>query len=107
MAETEARRINRVSTHPGTLMKEVLHEHLRLSTTEAAKLMGVTRQKLGRVLSKKIGLSPELALRFSAFVGSSAEMLLSMQMAHDLSRIRAKIAKKLFDIAQIRDGREK
>ncbi len=83
-------------------MKGVLHEHLKLSTTEAAKRMGVTRQKLQRVLLKKVGLASEVALRFSAFASSSAEMLLSMQIAQDLSQIRTKIARELLDIAQIR-----
>lgn len=107
MVETKARRINRVSTHPGALIKEVLHEHLKLSTAEAARRMGVTRYELHRVLSQRASLSPEMALRFGAFAGGAAEMLLSMQMAHDLSRIRTKIAKKLLEIEQIRGQRDK
>lgn len=107
MNELRTKKVSRVPTHPGALMKEVLQEHLKLSTAEAAKRMGVTRYKLHHVLSQRASLSPEMALRFGAFAGGAAEMLLSMQTAHDLSRIRTKIAKKLLEIEQIRGQRDK
>ena len=99
MADRDARTPAREPTHPGALMKEIVHEHLKLSTADAAARLGVTRQALHRVLSCAGALSPEMALRFGAFAGGSAEMFLRMQQAHDLWRVKRRIAKDLARIA--------
>jgi addiction module HigA family antidote len=99
MTKFQAHEIVREPTHPGELMKEIVHEHLKLSTADAAARLGVTRQALHRVLSSAGALSPEMALRFSAFAGGSAEMFLRMQEAHYLWRVKRRIAKDLARIA--------
>lgn len=91
--------LRRPPTHPGELMAEVLHEHLALSTAEAAKRMGVTRQALHRVLSGAGALSPEMALRFGALTGSAAGLFLRMQEAHDLWIVERRIGRALRAIA--------
>lgn len=92
----------RPPTHPGELMAEVLHEHLTLSTAEAAKRMGVTRQALHRVLSGAGALSADMALRFGAFTGSSAGLFLRMQEARDLWLAEKRLGRRLKAIAALR-----
>ena len=51
-------------------------EPLKLSVTEAAKVLGVTRQALSNLVNGKSGISPEMAVRLSkAFGGSPAVWL--------------------------------
>lgn len=92
----------RPPSHPGELMAEVLHEHLALSTAEAAKRMGITRQALHRVLSGAGALSPDMALRFGALTGAAPGLFLRMQEARDLWLAEKRLAKRLKAIAALR-----
>ena len=73
--------------HPGRLVKDEI-EALGLSVAKAAEGLGVTRQQLYRVLNGACAISPEMAVRLEAGIGSSATAWLQMQMAHDLAAIR-------------------
>jgi len=50
--------------HPGLIVRHDCLEPLALSVTEAAKVLGVTRQALNNVVNGKSGISPELAIPF-------------------------------------------
>jgi addiction module HigA family antidote len=67
-------------------------EVLGLSTAQAAKALGVTRQQLHRVLTGKSGISPEMALRLEAVIVSTADHWMRMQNAYDFAQIRLKKA---------------
>jgi antitoxin HigA-1 len=67
--------------HPG----EVLRDYLGgTSVTEAALKMGVNRVTLSRLLGGSSGVSPDMAYRLSAALGTSAELWAGMQMQYDL-----------------------
>ena len=74
--------------HPGLSVRLDCLEPLGLSVTEAAKVLGVTRQALNNVVNARSGISPEMAIRLSKAFGSSAETWLGMQLAHDLAQAR-------------------
>lgn len=74
--------------HPGLSVRLDCLEPLGLSVTEAAKVLGVTRQALNNVVNGKSGISPEMAIRLSKAFGSSAETWLGMQLAYDLGQAR-------------------
>jgi addiction module HigA family antidote len=73
--------------HPGHLVKDEI-EALGLSVAKAAKGLGVTRQQLYRVMSGECAISPEMAVRLEAGLGSSASAWLQMQMNYDLAELR-------------------
>lgn len=77
--------------HPGRLVKDEI-EALGLSVAKAAKGLGVTRQQLYRVMSGECAISPEMAMRLEAGLGSSATAWLQMQMNHDLAALRKRAA---------------
>ena len=77
--------------HPGEGLKDDL-EALGLTTAEAAKALGVTRQQIHRILTGVSGISPEMALRLEAVIGSTASHWLRLQSAYDLSVVRKKRA---------------
>lgn len=68
--------------HPGEVLQEYLPEGM--SVTEAARRLGVSRQTFSALLNGRVGVSAEMAIRLAAAFGTSAEMWLSMQVAHDL-----------------------
>jgi len=74
--------------HPGGIVRRQCLEPLRLSVTEAAKGLRVTRQALSDLLNGKAGISVEMAIRLSKAFGSSAETWLGLQSAYDLAQAR-------------------
>lgn len=76
--------------HPGEVIREACLDPLRLSITDAAKGLGVTRKALSELLNGHSGVSPEMAIRLEKAGWSTAEMWLRLQMQHDLWLARQK-----------------
>lgn len=74
--------------HPGRSIKDACLEPLGLTITESARLLGVTRNTLTRVINGHAGISPEMAIRLEKMGWSTADSWLAMQTAFDLSRAR-------------------
>ena len=74
--------------HPGLSVRHDCIEPLDLTITEAANILGVTRQALNNLVNGKSGISPEMAIRLSKAFGSSPETWLGMQLDFDLARAR-------------------
>jgi antitoxin HigA-1 len=75
--------------HPGELIGDTL-EGFGVKITEAAKVLGITRQQLHNLIAGRSGVTPEMALRLEKALGSTADAWLRMQMNYDLARIRAR-----------------
>jgi len=74
--------------HPGRSIKQNCLEPLDLSVTEAAKVLGVARHTLSRVLNGHAAISPEMAIRLEKAGWSNAEFWLRLQAAYDLAQAR-------------------
>ncbi|MCC7488531.1 MAG: HigA family addiction module antidote protein [Gammaproteobacteria bacterium] len=74
--------------HPGLSIRYDCLEPLALSVTEAAKVLGVTRQALNNVVNGKAGISSDMAIRLDKAFGGSAEAWLALQTAYDLAQAR-------------------
>lgn len=86
--------------HPGRLVRDECLEPLNLTVTEAARILGVTRQALNNLVNEKAGVSPEMAIRLAKAFGSTADTWLRMQVAYDLAQINpSKIAVKRYRLA--------
>jgi len=59
---------------------------LGLSITEAAKILGVSRQALNNLIHGQAGVSPEMAIRLDKAFGGGAETWLRLQAAYDLAQ---------------------
>lgn len=70
--------------HPGEILKDDVLEAEGISVTEAAKQLGVSRVTLSRLLNGKTGVSVDMALRLSQWLGTTPEVWLRMQEASDL-----------------------
>lgn len=78
--------------HPGLLLREDILPALGLSVTEAADQLGVARSTLSRVLNGHASISPEMALRLEAWLGSEnggrADAWIAQQTYYDLWQAR-------------------
>ena len=74
--------------HPGRSVRENCLEPLGLSVTEAARVLGVARHTLSRVLNGHSAISPEMALRLEKAGWSNAEFWLRRQTTYDLVQAR-------------------
>lgn len=71
-------------THPGEILRDDILPALGLTVAEAAKALRVSRQTLHRILSGKMAVSPEMAVRLGKFCGNGPGLWLRMQAAYDL-----------------------
>ena len=74
--------------HPGRIVKSACLEPLGLSITEGAKILGVTRQTLTKIVNGKSGISAEMAIRLAKAFGSTAETWVRIQASYELAQAR-------------------
>ncbi len=74
--------------HPGESVRYDCIESLGLTVTQAARVLGVTRQALNNLLNGRSGISAEMAVRLDKAFGGGAETWLRMQVAYDLAQVR-------------------
>lgn len=79
---------NRISTHPGKILKQEFLDELRLTQTEVARHMGIPIQRLNEIIRGKRGVTPETAWLLSETFSTSPEFWINLQTAHDLSRTK-------------------
>ena len=78
--------------HPGAIVRFDCLEPLGLSVTEAARVLGVSRQTLNNLVNGKAGVSAEMAVRLSKAFGSEPGFWLRLQMNCDLAEGRRREA---------------
>ena len=74
--------------HPGRSIKKNCLDPLGLNVTESAKVLGVARHTLSRVLNGHAAISPEMAIRLEKAGWSNAGFWLQRQTAYDLAQAR-------------------
>ena len=77
-----------ISPHPGRSILENCLKPLGLNVTDAAKVLGVARDTLSRVLNGHAAISPEMAIRLEKAGWSNAEFWLRRQATYDLVQAR-------------------
>ena len=75
-------------SHPGSILRGGYLKPLDLNVSEAARLLGVSRQLLHRLLSGRARISAEMAVRLSKAFGTTPELWLRLQMNYDLAQVR-------------------
>ncbi|MBX3177525.1 MAG: HigA family addiction module antidote protein [Candidatus Hydrogenedentes bacterium] len=81
-------KINMPLPHPGEVIKHDCLDELGLNVTDGAKVLGVTRNTLSRIINGRAGISAEMAIRLEKAGWSNADMWLRLQAAYDLAEAR-------------------
>jgi len=87
-------RVRQFVTHPGEQLREDVLEANELSVSDAAKLLGVTRTTLSKIVNKKSSITANMALRISKVFGGTPHFWLRLQMEHDLNKAEKEWSKK-------------
>jgi addiction module HigA family antidote len=70
--------------HPGEVLRDGVFTDSRITVTDFAARLGISRVMLSRVLNGKAGISADMAVRLATALGTSAESWLHMQANYDL-----------------------
>ena len=70
--------------HPGEVIKSLCLEPLGVTVTQAAEALGVSRKTLSAILNGRAGISPEMAVRLSIALSTTAESWMNQQTQYDL-----------------------
>lgn len=76
--------------HPGRIIKDDCLPELNLNVGQAAKMLGISRQTLDKIINGRGSITPDMAIRVEKIFGSSAEVWLNMQLAYDLAQARVR-----------------
>ena len=79
---------NRRPTHPGAVLREDVLPALKMTQTEFATLLGVSRLSVSELLHEKRALSPEMSVRIAKLLNTTPESWLRMQEALDLWEVQ-------------------
>ena len=77
--------------HPGIILLEDWIKPLNFTISQFALRIGTSRKNLSEIVNAKCGISPEMALKLSKALGTSAELWLNMQQAYDLWQARQRV----------------
>lgn len=81
--------------HPGDILREDVLPTIRVSKTDIARRLGLSRQSFYDLINAKVPVSVGTALRLERLFGGSAEMWLNLQRDYDLAKIKAAIGPEL------------
>ena len=91
--------------HPGLVVKRCFIENTDMSVTDAAKLLGVGRVTLSKLVNCRVSISPLMAVRLFIALNTSSEMWANMQSMYDL--YLAEKRRKKLKVTSLRQWKEK
>jgi antitoxin HigA-1 len=71
-------------SHPGELLREVVLPSLNRPKAEVARLLGISRESLYRIIDERQPVTPAMAIKLGKLFGNGPNLWLQMQMNHDL-----------------------
>ena len=72
--------------HPGEIFLEEVLKPLEVSITEAAAVLGVSRQALSALVNMRADLSAEMAFRIEKAFGPKTQFMMRLQNAYSMAR---------------------
>ena len=70
--------------HPGEIFREEIIYANELTITEAAKMLGISRQSLDKIIHEKSDITPEMSFRIAKVFGGTADVWANMQTKFNL-----------------------
>ena len=74
----------RKPTHPGEILREDVLPSLRMTQTEFARRLGVSRLSVSEILLEKRSVSVDMAIRLGRLLGNGAGLWLRLQQTLDV-----------------------
>ncbi|NHR07371.1 HigA family addiction module antidote protein [Chromobacterium haemolyticum] len=74
--------------HPGELLADWIEGLDGMNVTQFAKAIHISRAQLSRIIHGHAAVTPEIAIRLEAALGTSSTMWLGLQSAYDVWQAR-------------------
>ncbi len=87
--------------HPGEVLREEFLVPLKLKPYGAAKMLGIPRTRIERIVAEEIGITADTALRLAKLFGTSAEFWLNLQSRYDMLTAQKEISRELRKIKPV------
>ena len=90
---------HRRPTHPGEVFLEEFLVPLGITQRDAAERLHMSYPRMNEIVNAKRSVTPDTALRFARFTGTTPDFWLNLQLAVDLwDAMRSEAAAELDDI---------
>jgi addiction module HigA family antidote len=70
--------------HPGEILREDVIYANELTVTNAAKMLGISRQSLTKIIHEKSDITPEMSFRIAKVFGGTADIWANLQTKFNL-----------------------
>jgi addiction module HigA family antidote len=87
--------LQRVSTHPGEMLREEFLVPLGISQNALAMKIRVPATRIGDIVHGRRAITPDTALRLARFFGNSPEFWMNLQQMYDLSKAKIELSKTI------------
>jgi antitoxin HigA-1 len=87
--------------HPGEVLREDFLIPLGLSAGALARVCGVPRTRIERIVNEETGITADTALRLSKAFGTSPDVWIGLQIDFDIETAKRAIGKDLEKIASV------
>lgn len=81
---------NRITTHPGEILKEEFLNPAGFTQVALARHIGIPIQRVNEIIRGKRGITPETAWLLSQALGTTPQFWMNLQDAYDLTSKRPK-----------------
>jgi len=81
--------------HPGEMLRDEVLPALKLSVSETARQLGVSRQTLHRIMAGTHSITPEMAVRIGKFCGNGPGLWLRIQQRYDLWHVEQRLRNEI------------
>jgi len=87
----------RIRTHPGEVLREEFMRPLSLSANALARALRVPPNRITAIIADASprAVTPETALRLARYFQTTPEFWLNLQLAYDLSTVRAQASARV------------
>ena len=75
---------DRCPSHPGAVVREISWPGLKMTKSEFAAALGISRQMLHGIMTEKNPVTVEMAVRLGHVLGNGPNLWINLQRAHDL-----------------------
>lgn len=80
---------DRVTSHPGEVLREDFLEPLGMSVNALAIALRVPATRIGAIVKGQRSVTADTALRLARFFGTSPDFWMNLQALHDLTKAKA------------------
>jgi antitoxin HigA-1 len=87
--------------HPGEILREEFLVPLEMSAGALAKVCGVPRTRIERLVNEETGVTADTALRLSKAFGTTAALWLNLQNTYDVQIAEREIGNQLKNIEPV------